>query len=256
MSFVLVTGATGEVAGGVIPWLEKQFPLRLLALEPTGDDARRVQTNVLDWKALPRAMRGAQAVLHLAVAQGHSGTYEDDTFNDLRFDVNVKGTFHVFESARRAGVRRVVHVSSLMVVWGYGRQGPIAGDAPPRPVGTYALTKTLAEQIAEHYARAHGLEVIVLRIAAPLDPATLGRRSKPIRPQQIPYCDLAQAFARALTVPLQGFQVATIVGESSRRIWDLEPARRILGYEPQILLDDLTETFADPYDVPPGLGVA
>ena len=132
--------------------------------------------------------------------------------------MNVKGAFHVFESARRAGARRVVHVSSLMAVWGYGRQGPIAGDAPPRPVGTYALTKTLAEQIAEHYAQARGLEVIVLRIAAPLDVEQPNRLSKPIRPQQIPYCDLAQAFARALTVPLHGFRVVTIVGESSGRI--------------------------------------
>ena len=47
-----------------------------------------------------------------AVATGHDGVYEEDAFNDQRFDVNVKGTFHVFETARRLGVRRVVHVSS------------------------------------------------------------------------------------------------------------------------------------------------
>jgi hypothetical protein len=54
---------------------------------------------------------------------------------------------------------------------------------------------------------------------------------------------------QALTVPLAGYQVVTIVGESSRRVWDLEPARRVLGYEPSIRLDDLGVAFADPSDV-------
>src|SRR5262249_42287869 len=121
MKTVLVTGATGEVARGVLPFLQKEFDLRLLALDPPGDDPRRIQADLLDWDALARAMNGVAAVLHLAVATGHSGTYEDDAFNDCRFDVNVKGTFHVFETARRLRVRRVVHVSSLMVAWGQGQ---------------------------------------------------------------------------------------------------------------------------------------
>ncbi len=249
---VLVTGATGEVGRGIVPLLESQFRFRLLSLDPPGDDARRIQADLLDWQALAAALQGAQAVLHLAVAPGHPGTYENDAFNDQRFDVNVKGTFHVFEAARRAGVRRVVHVSSLMVVWGHDLgAGLVAGDAPPRPVGTYALTKALAEQVAEQYARTvPGMEVIVLRIAAPFDPYAPDLARRPIRPQQVPFPDLANAFARALTVPLDGFRIVTIVGESSRRRWDLEPARRILGYVPGIRLDDLGVAFADPFDVP------
>ncbi len=256
MSFVLVTGATGEVARGVVPLIEPQFTLRLLAVESAGGDLRRVQADLLDWQALGKAMDGATAVLHLAVAPGHSGTYEDDAFNDRRFDVNVKGTFHVFETARRLGVKRVVHVSSVMVTWGHAKQRVgsllVPGDASPHPVGTYALTKALSERIAEHYSHAHGMEVIVMRIAAPLDiddPRLSGKR---VRPQQVPFPDLAQAFTKALTVPLDGFHIVTVVGESSRQIWDLEAAQRVLGFNPQIRLDDLEVTFADPFDVPPG----
>src|SRR5207237_926521 len=144
---------------------------------------------------------------------GHVGTYEEDAFNDARFDINVKGTYHVFETARRAGVRRVVHVSSLMVVWGYGTSAPVPGDAQPRPVGTYALTKTLSERIAQYYAETAGMEVIALRMAAPLDLADPDLRRKPVRPQQIPFADLAQAFAQALTVALTQYEVVTLVGE-------------------------------------------
>jgi uronate dehydrogenase len=247
----VLTGATGAVARGVLPYLEAGLDLRLLSLDPPGDDPRSLRADLLDWGALAGAFRGAEAVLHLAVAPGHSGAYEEDAFNDLRFDVNVKGTYHVFESARRAGVRRVVLVSSLMVVWGHGAEGLVPGDAPARPVGTYALTKHLAEEVARHYAGAHGLEVVTLRIAAPFDPADPDLRRKRLRPQQVPFPDLAQAFARALTVPLSGYQVVTIVGDSSRRAWDLEPARRVLGYRPQYRLDDLGAGWAEPFGVAP-----
>jgi dTDP-4-dehydrorhamnose reductase len=249
MGIVLVTGASGEVARGILPFLAKDFDLRLLSLDPPGDDPVRVQADVLDWDSLAAAMRGVQTVLHLAVATGHSALYEDDGFNDRRFDVNVKGTFHVFETARRLGVRRVVHVSSLMVVWGHGTTMPVPGNAPPRPVGTYAVTKMLSEEIARHYAVAHGVEVITLRIAAPLnidDPQLI---EKAVRPQQVPFPDLAQAFARALTVPLAQYEIVTIVGESSRRTWDLEPARRVLGYAPAYRLDDLGVRLVDPLPV-------
>ncbi|HZT79712.1 MAG TPA: NAD-dependent epimerase/dehydratase family protein [Gemmataceae bacterium] len=262
MGLVLVTGATGEVARGVLPTLEKNFELRLLSLDPPGGDPRHVRADLLDWAALARAMAGAEQVLHLAVAPGHSGVWEDDAFNDQRFDVNVKGTFHVFETARRLGVRRVVQVSSVMVTWGRGMAalrsggGPVPGDAEPRPVGTYALTKALGEQVARHYAEAHGLEVVILRITAPLDVSDPGLRGKAVRPQQVPVPDLAQAFAKALTVPLPGGRChcVTVAGDSSKCLWDLGPARRLLGYEPRHRLDDLGVTFAEPFDVrePPG----
>lgn len=249
MSLVLVTGATGAVGRGVLPWLQQCLSLRLLSLDPPGDDPRRIQADLLDWPALSAALHGIESVLHLAVAPGHSGVYEDDAFNDRRFDVNVKGTFHVFEAARRAKVRRIVHVSSLMVVWGHGQLGLVPGDASLRPIGTYALTKALAEQIARHYAENHSMEVITLRIAAPLDLDDSEQLRQPVRPQQIPLPDLAQAFVRALTVPLPRYEIVTIVGESSRRIWDLGPARRILGYEPRYRLDDLGVRWAEPFAV-------
>jgi nucleoside-diphosphate-sugar epimerase len=276
MSLVLVTGATGEVARGVLPYLEKDFDLRLLALDPPVDDPRRVQVDLLDREGLARAMNGVDAVLHLAVAAGHTGRYEDDAFNDRRFDVNVKGTYHVFEEAERARVRRVVYVSSLMVSWGQamtvsrrGGKTLVPGDAPPAPVGTYALTKALGEEIARYYGVArklekvvkpgsresagpyHGLEVITVRIAGPLDLADPDLRRKPVRPQQVPVPDLAQAFCKALTVPLARYAVVTVVGVSSHQLWDLDQARRVLGYEPEYRLDDLGVRFADPFAVEP-----
>lgn len=249
---VLVTGSSGEVARGVLPFLEKEVDLRLLSLDPPGDDPRRIQADILDWDALTRAMDGVDAVLHLAVATGHSGTYEDDNFNDKRFDVNVKGTFHVFEVARRLRIKRVVHVSSIMVVWGLGlrkhAEGKLVpGNASPFPVGSYALTKALGEGVARHYE--HGMEIIILRISRPFDPDDPELKSKKWRPQQIPFPDLAQGFAKALTVPIMKFEVVTLVGESRRMIWDLSEARNVLGYEPKYNLSNMGLDFAEPFEV-------
>lgn len=248
MSLVFVTGAAGEIGRGVIPLLRDQFQFRLLDRAAPAEE-NWIQADILDGQALASAMRGVDAVLHLAVASGHAGPFEDDAFNDTRFDINVKGTFHVFEAARLAGVKRVVHVSSLMVVWGYGHERTVAGDVPARPIGTYALTKALSEDIARYYAERFGLEVITLRIAAPLDIDVPDLKGKRVRPQQVPFPDLAQAFAKALTMPLDRYEVVTIVGESSRRTWDLEPARRVLGYVPQFRLDDLGVVFDEPFAV-------
>jgi nucleoside-diphosphate-sugar epimerase len=72
--------------------LETQFELRLLARDAIGNTPPHVRADILDWQALKDAMSGAAAVLHLAVAPGHSGIHENDAFDDERFDINVKGT--------------------------------------------------------------------------------------------------------------------------------------------------------------------
>jgi nucleoside-diphosphate-sugar epimerase len=250
MSLVLITGAGGEVGRGVLPFLERDFDLRLLDLHPHNKDGHWVQADILDRGTLARAMDGVDAVLHLAVASGHSGTFEDDEFNDRRFDINVKGTYHVLEAARRMKVRRVVHVSSVMATWGHalarakgGQRKRIAGDVTPFPVGTYALTKALGEQIARSYFSPK-MKVITLRIAAPLDLSDPAIKTKPIRPQQVPFDDLAQAFKRALKVHLTKFEIVTVVGDSTRQAWDLSKAKKLLAYKPRHQLDGLGLTFA------------
>jgi uronate dehydrogenase len=204
-------------------------------LHPPAGDGRWCRLDVTSLENTLAAMQGVDAVVHLAVASGLEGEIEDDAFNQLRFDVNVKGTWNVLEAARRAGVRRVVHTSSVMVTWGYAAEDTIAGDAPARTVGTYSLTKHLAETACEHFARNHGLSIVVLRIAKPVD----ADAPRLIRPQWLAFPDLVQAYRLALAAPDIGFEIVTIVGESSRRRWDLDKAARVLGYRPTIRLEDL-----------------
>jgi hypothetical protein len=94
------------------------------------------------------------------------------------------------------------------------------------------------------------MEVFTLRIAAPFDLNAPNLRRKLVRPQQIPFVDLALAFQKALTVPYPGYRVATVAGKSSRSLWSLDAARHVLGYEPSVDLDQLGLNLApDPFGV-------
>jgi uronate dehydrogenase len=219
--------------------LEAEFDLRLADLCIPAGDPRWVRLDVTDPSNTAAVVRDVDAVLHLAVASGHEGEHEDSAFNQLRFDVNVKGTWNVLEAARRAAVRRVVYTSSLMVVWGYAPPEWVVGDAPPRPVGTYAVTKQLGEELCRHYARSFGLSVVCLRISRPIDLADAAWKQRPIRPQTLAFPDLIEAYRRTLLAPRIGFEIVTVVGESSRRRWDLSRAEKVFGYRPALRLEEL-----------------
>jgi uronate dehydrogenase len=233
---ILITGAAGYVGRRLSRALTAHHDLILADVQPL-DDPRWRALDVTRFDQAVAAARGVDAIVHLAVATGHEGEFEDDAFNQTRFDVNVKGTWNMLEAARRAGVRRFVYTSSLMVVWGYPPPQHVAGDAPARPVGTYALTKQLGETMCEHYARVHGLPVICLRIAKPVDLDDTVMKSRPIRPQWLAFPDLNQGYERALAANAE-FAIVTLVCESSRRRWDLTAAANVLGYRPAWRLED------------------
>ncbi|MGA1199501.1 MAG: NAD-dependent epimerase/dehydratase family protein, partial [Candidatus Latescibacterota bacterium] len=115
---ILITGARGTIGQKLIARLGGEHDLCLLSRSAVADDLRWIQADVTNFEEILSAMTGVDVVIHLAIATGHEGDYEEDVFNDQRFDVNVKGTYHVFEAAKRAGVKRVIYTSSLTVVWG------------------------------------------------------------------------------------------------------------------------------------------
>lgn len=244
---VLITGAAGLIGRQLTRVLESEHELVLGDIRAS-DDLRSVRLDVTQPDSVRAAMRNADAVVHTAIASGHEGAFEDDAFNQLRFDVNVRGTWNVLDAARQAGVRRFVHTSSLMVVWGYPAPQPVASDAPARPVGTYAVTKYVAETLCEEAARAHGLSVVCLRIPKPIDLTNPAWKRQRMRPQWIAFPDLLEAYRLALIAPNIGFEIITVVGDSSRCRWDLSKAKRLLGYEPRHRLEDLGYELGDEHE--------
>jgi uronate dehydrogenase len=138
---------------------------------------------------------------------------------------NLHGAFHVYEAARRAGVRRVVVASSGRATGFYRVGDRLDGDAVPRPDGLYAATKAFSEALGRLYADKFGLEVVALRIGTFEErPVTFRDLSTWLSPG-----DAGRLVRAALTGPVDGYLAVYGVSANTRGWWDL-PAQ--LGYEP------------------------
>ena len=124
---------------------------------PAADGDSFVQGSILDADALAAACAGADAVVHTAALLTEGNTQSDV------FDVNTRGTWTVFDAATRAGVRRVVSISSECAVGQCfqrvarpPRYLPIDEAHPLEPQDAYSLSKQLGEHIAASFRRAGG----------------------------------------------------------------------------------------------------
>ncbi|EDL60988.1 NAD-dependent epimerase/dehydratase family protein [Gimesia maris] len=237
---VLITGAAGYVGRYFAAHWQSTEDLELVLadIHPLADDPRFITLDLTDAKQTRAALENIDAVIHLA-KQADEGPMEGDELNGKRFDVNVKGTFNLLEAARAAGVKRFIFTSTVMTVLGYTAPQWVESDAPPLPVGSYALTKQLCEVMCQHYARAYDMSIICLRIPKPIDLEHPLWKTHPLRPQWVPFPDLLQAYQKALTAEISGCEVITIVGESSKRRWDLSKAEKLLGYRPTLIPEEL-----------------
>jgi UDP-glucose 4-epimerase len=124
-----------------------------------------------DVRDLPALIEVAKAhrVDTLVHTAGLIGPRVQQSLN-LAFDVNLGGTRNVAEAMRLAGVRRLVHISTL-AVYDRRRETPdvvaqgIAEDFPRGGARGYGNFKGAKELVLEAYAAAHGFELIMLRPA-------------------------------------------------------------------------------------------
>ena len=123
--------------------------------------------DLLDAAAVRRAVRGVQAVFHVA-ADYRLWTPDPAAL----YRTNVEGTRTVLEAAGEAGVGRIVHTSSVGAL-GIPKDGsPGTEDTPVAltdMVGHYKRSKFLAEQVALDFAR-RGLPVVIVNPSAPIGP--------------------------------------------------------------------------------------
>jgi UDP-glucose 4-epimerase len=161
---IAITGASGRLGAYVLPALEGHEQRALDLTAPTGQQVDFRMANLRDLAALESALQGIEVVVHLG------GIDRSVAIDDAAtMQVNVNGTWNLFEASRRVGVRRVIHCSSNSVT-GLDQTNPtmppcylpIDEAHPLCPADAYALSKLCGEQIAASFAR-RGLEVIVLR---------------------------------------------------------------------------------------------
>ncbi len=171
---VLVTGATSLVGSAVVNLLKDRGDLvTVLQRRPGGLDVTEHLGDIADRTAVATAMVGVDAVVHVAGRAAATGEWE------LFEETNVLGTRNVVETARTAGVTRLVYVSSPSVAHsGRSLVGAPAGPADPDHArGHYARSKAQAELVALG-ANSDSMSVVAIRphlIWGPGDTQLVGR---------------------------------------------------------------------------------
>ncbi|MEA2623104.1 MAG: UDP-glucose 4-epimerase [Chloroflexota bacterium] len=154
---ILITGGAGTLGRATTETLLARGD-RVRILDLVGGAPRDgVEWRVGDLRRpddVRRAVEGVDAIVHAAA--WHGMHLRDHPASDF-WELNVDGTFHVFEAAAEAGVARAV-VASTMGVYGASRApGPDGGAVrlheglPLLPVNVYELSKVLTETIAASY---------------------------------------------------------------------------------------------------------
>jgi len=103
-----------------------------------------------------------EVVVH-AAAQVSVARSVADPMTDA--SINVLGSIALLEHCRRAGVRRVVYISSGGAAYGDTEIVPTPETHPERPVSPYGISKLTAERYLEVWRALSGAEAIVLRLA-------------------------------------------------------------------------------------------
>ncbi len=172
----LITGASGFIgsalcralvlAGQQVRAFYRPRPSGETPLLLQGFDLEHCQGDITDEESVQSAVRGVDAVFHTAAKMGSKGRPE------VLYAVTVGGTTNVLRACAQAGIRRVVHTSSVAAlgVPGWGRRPqptPVAENHTwnyPPAWWRYGHAKYLAE-LEVQKAVASGLDVVLVNPA-------------------------------------------------------------------------------------------
>ena len=165
MKTIAITGGAGLVGTGLRrELLQRGYALQLLdvkSIDPCYANERSALVDITDQASLTAALRGCDAVVHLAACT------TDAPWPD-HVKLSIEGSISLFDAAREASVMRVVYASSHHVVGLHPRvpNGPCLGTAAQvRPDSRYAVGKAFGESIGAMYAGKYGIQVLAIRIA-------------------------------------------------------------------------------------------
>lgn len=164
----LVTGGAGFIGSHITDrLLADGHTVRILdnfstgkrANIPGSPDVSVIEGDVADLDTVQKAMQGVQRVFHEAAIASVPETV-GNPLGSAR--VNYQGTLNVLESARHAGVGRVVFACSA-AVYGDLPELPKQETMPLRPLSPYAVDKLASEHACQVYSGLYGLEAVALR---------------------------------------------------------------------------------------------
>jgi len=262
---VVVTGASGLIAGLMLPALRERYDLTLLDIRTTDHDGNEVEgvqiADLLnrDRDTYRHYFRGADAVVHSGFVR-----VDDPAQRFYAEHTNVEMAYNVYQTAWEEKVGRVVCISSnhaadyyerliLKNAWDF-----VDPDDRALSDNYYGWAKEAYEHLGFVFAvgavNGRPLENVQIRIGGPretdverchLGDMTCVRRALAV---YISRRDLDQLIIKSIEAPdihdAHGvpFQIFYGISDNARAFWSIANARRIIGYAPE---DDSEIRFRD-----------
>ena len=177
---VLITGASGRLAGFVIRELAKQHELVLTSRRKPAAEFSSfpwIQGDLNCFEDCQRAVQGVEAIQHLGAQpwpvdhpDSRARAEEQGIPFDATFKTNMLGTYYLMQAAVEAGVRIVVMAGSNCAL-GHGfrisdtpfpiQTLPVDETHPCYPEDSYSYSKRAGEDLLASYTRAYGIRTYV-----------------------------------------------------------------------------------------------
>lgn len=166
---VLVTGGNGHVGNNLAKRLcDKGYEVRVTVRNPAEAEALGIfdgypvqihQADIRDEAAMRKAIEGVSGVFQVAALYN----YDEQNLGEGIVANNTEGSQTVLRLAKECGVERVVFTSSIAAVgFGGSKEQPLTEDDWSDPADPYCRSKLESEKVAVEYAKAHGLDLVVL----------------------------------------------------------------------------------------------
>jgi hypothetical protein len=273
---VLITGASGQISGQLLPDFRERYDLTLLDTRPSERSNDVIETDLSDpaIDKYRKLFKGVDAIIHNArvvrpdiktIAPWHwhkdrPGSEPPEGYFVER--TNVDMVFNVLRVAMEEGVRRVVVTSSNHAADWYetklhnGGMDMVCPETYPLSDNFYGWAKATYEHLGFIFATGRlgrVLENVQIRIGAPR-PIVAGdfegdeTSYKRNLGAYISDRDIHQLYAKAIEcddirnadgIP---FQVFYGISNNTRAFWSIANARKVIGYSPE---DDSEQVFAD-----------
>ena len=168
MPQILLTGASGRLGTHLRHWFTARGRAFLATdIIPSPDGARVEIADLADRNSVDRLMaQDISAVIHFGGMSKEAGW-------DTILHANIVGSYNIFESARKAGVTRVIFASSYHAQGMYPtEETPITVADAFRPDSLYGVSKAFGETLSRFYFDKFGIECLALRICTAGQPGT------------------------------------------------------------------------------------
>lgn len=253
---VLVTGAAGTLGREIVRQLRSQgWTVRAddrVPLDPA--EADEVSSgDLLDPERVRGIVEGVSAVVHAAAIPAPMLGTEQEIFHN-----NVLSTYQVLDAAGRAGVPRIVYISSLSALgFAYAthvispERIPVTEEHPYLAEDVYGLSKHLGERIAKTVALRWESTVVSLRFPFLGHGPRLRHHLDWVRADPgndsrglwawLDTRDAARAVEAALTRPLTGHNLIQVVADDSTS--SVPTAELLRRYHPDSVLTEPIEGF-------------